>query len=203
MGPASEGSILKAEGSSPNTPVLLYYNLADEVTMQCDASQFGLGVALLQEEQPVANTSHARDQVCTDKELLAIVLACERFMLTFMAGMWCMLSQTVNHWRQSCRNFMKPPISCSACYCSCKNIPWMCDTRRVSTYIMKCDVCLAHQNAPHKETIIQHEITAWAWARVGADLCDAQRRTLLIVCDYFSGFIEVKAVCAISSKALG
>jgi len=40
-------------------------------------------------------------------------------------------------------------------------------------YIMKCDVCLAYQNAPHKETIIQHEVTAWPWAKVGADLCDA------------------------------
>ena len=30
------------------TPVLHYYNLSDEVTLQCDASQSGLGIALLQ-----------------------------------------------------------------------------------------------------------------------------------------------------------
>ena len=34
--------------------VLRYYNLEEEVTLQCDASQFGLGAALLQNEQPVA-----------------------------------------------------------------------------------------------------------------------------------------------------
>ena len=31
-----------------STPVLRYYNLADEVTIQCDASQSGLGAALMQ-----------------------------------------------------------------------------------------------------------------------------------------------------------
>ena len=37
-----------------NTPVLHYYSLKDEVTIQCDSSQFGLGAALLQNGQPVA-----------------------------------------------------------------------------------------------------------------------------------------------------
>lgn len=30
------------------TPILRYYNLSDEVTLQCDASQSGLGAAILQ-----------------------------------------------------------------------------------------------------------------------------------------------------------
>ena len=42
-----------------NTPVLRYYNLAEEVTIQCDASQTGLGAALMQNGQPVAYTSRA------------------------------------------------------------------------------------------------------------------------------------------------
>ena len=37
-----------------STPVLRYYTIKDEVMLQCDASQSGLGVALLQNEQPVA-----------------------------------------------------------------------------------------------------------------------------------------------------
>ena len=40
-----------------STPVLRYYNLDEEVTLQCDASQFGLGATLLQNEQPVAYAS--------------------------------------------------------------------------------------------------------------------------------------------------
>ena len=42
-----------------NTPVLRYYSLADEVTIQCDASQSGLGTALMQNGQPVAYASRA------------------------------------------------------------------------------------------------------------------------------------------------
>ena len=67
-----------------STPVLRYYNLQEEVTLQCDASQSGLGAALLQNGQPVAYTSRALTPTETryaqiEKELLAIVFACEHF----------------------------------------------------------------------------------------------------------------------------
>ena len=66
------------------TPVLRYYNLEEEVTIQSDASQSGLGAALLQNGQPVAYASRALTDAETryaqiEKELLAIVFACERF----------------------------------------------------------------------------------------------------------------------------
>ena len=64
-------------------PVLRYYDVAKEVTLQCDASQSGVGAALLQEGQPVAFTSRAhtsteRNYAQIEKELLAIVHACDR-----------------------------------------------------------------------------------------------------------------------------
>ena len=67
-----------------STPVLRYYSLDDEVTLQCDASQHGLGAALLQDGQPVAYASRALTSAETryaqiEKELLAIVFACTRF----------------------------------------------------------------------------------------------------------------------------
>ena len=65
-------------------PVLRFYSLTDEVTLQCDASQTGLGAALLQLQQPVSFASRALTSTETRyvqivKELLAIVFACEKF----------------------------------------------------------------------------------------------------------------------------
>ena len=42
-----------------STPILRYYNLQEEVTLQCDASQSGHGAALMQNGQPVAYASRA------------------------------------------------------------------------------------------------------------------------------------------------
>ena len=67
-----------------STPVLRYYSLQEEVTLQCDASQHGLGAALMQNGQPVAYASRALTSAETryaliKKELLAIVFACDHF----------------------------------------------------------------------------------------------------------------------------
>ena len=66
------------------TPVLRYYNLKEEVTIQCDASQSGLGAGLTQNGQPVAYASRALTPAETryaqiEKEMLAIVFACTQF----------------------------------------------------------------------------------------------------------------------------
>ena len=70
---------LKTCVSSP--PVLHYYDVRQPVTLTCDASQYGLGAACLQEENPVAYASRTLTQTETryaqiEKELLAVVFAC-------------------------------------------------------------------------------------------------------------------------------
>ena len=65
-------------------PVLRYYDVTEEVTIQCDASEVGLGATLLQKGQPVAFASRALSQTeqryaQIEKECLAIVFACEHF----------------------------------------------------------------------------------------------------------------------------
>ena len=79
-----------------STPVLRYYNLQEEVTLQCDASQSGLGAAVMQNGQPVAYASQALTPAETryaqiEKELLAIVFACNRFE-TYIYGCGCYFS---------------------------------------------------------------------------------------------------------------
>ena len=66
-----------------NTPVLRFYNLQEEVTLQCDASQHGLGATMMQNGQPIAYASRALTSAETRyaqiEELLAIVFACDHF----------------------------------------------------------------------------------------------------------------------------
>ena len=66
------------------SPVLKYYSVNDEVTIQCDASDTGLGAVLLQKGQPVCYASRALTDVESryaqiEKELLAIVWSCHKF----------------------------------------------------------------------------------------------------------------------------
>ena len=49
-GPAQEASLEALKKAVMSTPVLHYYNQQEEVTLQYDASEFGLGTALLQME---------------------------------------------------------------------------------------------------------------------------------------------------------
>ena len=64
-------------------PVLAYYDVKREVTIQCDASHSGLGAVLLQEGRPVCYASRAltttdENYAQVEKELLAIVFSCEK-----------------------------------------------------------------------------------------------------------------------------
>ena len=65
-------------------PVLRYYDMNTEVTIQCDASEKGFGATLLHNGQPVAFASRTLSQVeqqyaQIEKECLAIVFACSKF----------------------------------------------------------------------------------------------------------------------------
>ena len=64
------------EASTP--PVLKYYEPNKDLTLQCDASDHGLGAALIREGKPVAFASRAlthteKQYAQIEKELLAIV----------------------------------------------------------------------------------------------------------------------------------
>ena len=66
------------------TKPLPYYDRRKPVTVQADASQRGLGACLLQDGQPITYTSKSLTDTETryaniERELLAIVFACQRF----------------------------------------------------------------------------------------------------------------------------
>ena len=77
-------AVVRIQRMISTAPVLAYYDVTKPVTVQCDASQTGLGAALLQDGHPIAYSSRAltateRNYAQIAKELLAIVYACEKF----------------------------------------------------------------------------------------------------------------------------
>ena len=51
--------------------------------------------------------------------------------------------------------------------------------------------------------MLQHEFVARPWGKVSADLCEIDNPTLLVVSDYyFSNFIEVARLNAVTSRAI-
>ena len=72
----------------------------------------------------------------------------------------------------------------------------------VKDFVFKCDVCLAYRTSQTKEPLLQHEVISRPWAKLAADLCDFNGHTLLVVSDYFSGFIEVSRLQAVTTQAV-
>lgn len=73
---------LKRLLSGPAT--LNYYDVSKPVTLQVDASQNGLGAAVVQDQGPVAYASKAMNETQQryaqiEKKLLAIIFGCKRF----------------------------------------------------------------------------------------------------------------------------
>ena len=48
-------------------------------------------------------------------------------------------------------------------------------------YISKCEVCLSHRTVPPREPLQQRDFVARPWSKIGADLCQIDSHTLLVV----------------------
>ena len=77
-------AVCKIKKLISTTPVLRYYDPNEELVIQCDASQKGLGAALMQSGKPIAFASWALTKTETryaqiEKEALSIVFALENF----------------------------------------------------------------------------------------------------------------------------
>lgn len=70
--------------SIADAPVLKYYCPEENLLVQCDASDTGLGAALMQTGKPIAYASRAltqteRGYAQIEKEMLAVVFSMEKF----------------------------------------------------------------------------------------------------------------------------
>ena len=79
-----ENALTRVKQLITREPVLRYFDNTKEVTLQCDASESGLGATIMQKGQPVAFSSRAlsnteKNYAQIEKELLSIVHGCTRF----------------------------------------------------------------------------------------------------------------------------
>ena len=82
--PEHDSAFQKVQQMLTTAPILRYYDPAKELIVQCDASEKGLGAALLQEGQPIPYASRALIETETcyaqiEKEMLAVVFALQKF----------------------------------------------------------------------------------------------------------------------------
>ena len=79
---------------------------------------------------------------------------------------------------------------------------WPRMTTELKEYIAKCDISLAHRSEQCKEPIEQHDFAARPWSKVAVDLCDLDGRTLLVMSDYYSNYVEVAHITSITSRSI-
>ena len=120
-----EQALEKVKTLVTTAPVLKFYNVHEEVTIQCDASEKGLGATLMQNGYPVAFVSRALNSTeqayaQIEKECMSILFACERFD-QYLHG-YQLMTVTTDH---------KPLMPAS----DCNNRP-----QTVSTYFYGVDI---------------------------------------------------------------
>ena len=65
---------------------------------------------------------------------------------------------------------------------------------QIENVVSNCPTCNMYQRSNMKEPLLCHEVPSRPWAKVGADLCELNGKTYLVLVDYYSGFIEVNQV---------
>ena len=84
-----------------------------------------------------------------------------------------------------------------------ESLYWPRMSTELKAYISTCDVCLTNRDYnPGKEPLMQHELIARPWSKVSADLCEFNGRTLLVISDYYSNFIEVTRMTTTTSRSI-
>lgn len=131
-----EQAFIKLKDAITKASILKYYNPDEPLTLQCDASETGLGAALLQNGVPAAYGSRAltqteRGYAQIEKECLAIIFGMEKFR-QYMYGR----KVTVHSDHKPLEKKMRKPLlntvlqnACKECYSDCNDMTltlWTC-----------------------------------------------------------------------------
>ena len=79
---------------------------------------------------------------------------------------------------------------------------WPSMNAEIEETISKCNTCLELRNQPPREPMIPHPVPSRPWSKVGSDIFELQGRHYLILVDYYSNYIEVEALPALTSRSV-
>ena len=66
----------------------------------------------------------------------------------------------------------------------------------------QCSVCNKYKRQNQKETLIQHEVPARPWQKVGIDNFEYKSRNYVLVVDYYSKFVEIRLLQSTSAQSV-
>lgn len=79
---------------------------------------------------------------------------------------------------------------------------WPFISRDIKTMIDKCSVCRQARPTQQEQPLKPIELPQYPWQQLGTDLMEFQKKTYLVVIDYYSRWIEVKHLTSTTSKAV-
>ena len=71
---------------------------------------------------------------------------------------------------------------------------------QIQNVVQNCAHCQITRPKHHKEPLLPSELPTRPWMKIATDLCDESGSTYLIVCDYFSRFIEIMKMGKITTS---
>ena len=77
---------------------------------------------------------------------------------------------------------------------------WPGMTSSITDLISRCQICQGTRNRPHTEFLISHDIPGTPFEKIATDLFEFEGQHYIIIVDYYSKFIEVIQINALTSK---
>ena len=69
---------------------------------------------------------------------------------------------------------------------------WPGMSAQIEDTVSSCTICSKYQKSNPKEPLLPHDPPHRPWEKVGADLCEVNGHTYLVLVDYYSSFIEIE-----------
>ncbi|XP_055623431.1 uncharacterized protein K02A2.6-like [Toxorhynchites rutilus septentrionalis] len=203
--------------SISSTPTLAIYDPSKACIVQTDSFKDGLGCVLLQDHGPVAYASRTltnceQKWAQIEKELLAVVFACQRFH-HFLYGR----EFTVQSDHKPLETLVKRDIDDvtprlqrieKTLSKARTQFFWPGMTNDLKELVSSCTICEKFRRNNCKEPLVQDNISEYPFQRVSTDIYEYGGYDWLVVIDAYSGFIcsdrlqdkTIASVCKLFDK---